>query len=196
MRRAVDTLISLLHPLGQVLLERGERREGAAGQGIALHKLDAGLDFAFRAGAIWRAGARLHVPVATERQVAGMKRHGPRRAIATADQRSRIVAEHREHHAAEMHERRRDALPPIILALVQKCFDEGATGITEDGDQQKHRDGRAGDSHALLAKVDLHLRARRRFHAHRRDIRRALRLPDGRHRTLHCPQPDGPALIA
>jgi hypothetical protein len=116
-----------------------------------------------------------------------MERHRPGRPVATADQRARIVAEHREHDAAEVGERSGDALTPIVLALVEKPFDEGAPGIAEDGDQQKHRDRRAGDRDAFLAEVDLHLGARRGLDPHRRDIGGALRLPHRRHRTLDRP---------
>ena len=121
--------------------------------------------------------------------------HRARRAIAPAHQGARIITEHRERDPTEMLEGGSDALAPIVLPLVQKRFHERATRITEDNDQQKDRDCRAGDRHALLAEVDLHLRARRRFHAHGRDVGRALGLPHRRDRALHGAQSDRPALV-
>ena len=124
-----------------------------------------------------------------------MKRDRAGRAVATTDERAGIVAEDRQHDPAEVQERRGDPLAPIVLALVEKRFHEGASRIMKDGDQQKHRDRRAGNRDALLAEIDLHLRARRRFDAHRRDVGRALRLPHRRHGTLDRPQPDRPSLV-
>ena len=186
--------IGLVDPLREMLLKRGERREGAAGERIALDELDPRLHLAFGPRAIRGAGARLHVPVATEGQVAGVKRHRPGRSITPTDQRAGIVAEHRQHDAAEVQEGGGDALTPIVLALVEKRFDEGPAGITQHRDQQKDRDGGTRDGHTLFAKVDLHLGPRRRFHAHRRDGRGSLRLPDRRHRPLDRPKPDDPLI--
>ncbi len=168
-----------------MLLERGKRREGAARQRVTLHELHPGLDLAFGARAIRCAGARLHVPVATEGQVAWMECHGAGRPIAPAHQRRALSPSTVSTHAAEVHEGRGDALTPIVLALVEKRFHEGASGITEDRDQQKDRDGGARDGHPLLPEINLHLRARGRFDAHRRDIGGPLRLANRRDGALH-----------
>jgi hypothetical protein len=81
-RRAVDALIGLVHPLGQILLARGKRRDGANRQRIALHEPHRGRDLAFGPRAIRGARARLHVPVTTEGQIASMECHRAGRPIA------------------------------------------------------------------------------------------------------------------
>ena len=81
------------HPRGQVLLERGEGLEGLIGEAVAFHKLDARFGLAFGPGPVRRARARLHIPVAAEGQIRGLKRDRAGRAIAAEDQRPRIVAE-------------------------------------------------------------------------------------------------------
>jgi len=48
------------------------------------------------------------------------------RAVAPEHQRARIVAEQRAWQAAEMREACRDALAPIVAALIEKRFDEEA----------------------------------------------------------------------
>jgi len=55
-----------------------------------------------------------------------MEGDGAGRAVAPEHQRARIVTEHGEWHAAEMDERGGNALTPLVLALVQKCFHEDA----------------------------------------------------------------------
>jgi hypothetical protein len=54
--------------------------------------------------------------------------HRARRAIAPEDQRPRIVPENRRRDAAEVHERGRDALTPIVLALLEKGFYKSTAG--------------------------------------------------------------------
>ena len=123
----MHALIGLVHPLCQMLLERGERREGAARQRVTLHELHPGLHLALGPRSIRGTGARLHVPVTTKGQVAGMECHGAGRPVASAHEGAGIVAEHGQHDAAEVQEGRRDALPPIVLALVEKGFHERAS---------------------------------------------------------------------
>jgi hypothetical protein len=118
------------------------------------------------------------------------------RAIPPKHKRPRIVAEDRRRDPAEVDERCGDALAPIVLALIEKRFNEESAGLTEDGDEQEDANGGPGDDHALLAEIDLQLCARRRFHAHRRDVGGALRLPHGCNRALYGAQPDDPSLLA
>jgi hypothetical protein len=73
---------------------------------------------------------------------------------------------------------------------------EESARVAEDRDQQEQADLRAADDHALLAEVDLQLRARRRFDAHRRDVGRPLRLPHRRHGSLDGAQPYDLATLA
>jgi len=121
--RPVAALIGDRHPRGQVLLERGEGVEGLIRQRVPLDVFHARFRLAFGPCAIGRARARLHVPIATEGEVGRMETHRAGRAIATEHPRARIVAEQRARHAAEMREGRRDALAPIIAALIEKGFD-------------------------------------------------------------------------
>ena len=81
MGRPVATLIGDGHPLGQVLLERAERRERLIRQRIALDVFDARFGLAFGPRSIRGARARLHVPVATESEVRRMKTDRPCRAV-------------------------------------------------------------------------------------------------------------------
>jgi hypothetical protein len=124
-----------------------------------------------------------------------MELDGARRPIPPEHQRPRIVAEDRRRDAAEVDERGRDALAPIILALLQKRFHEETAGITEDGDQQEDAHDGAANDDALFAEINLQLRARRGFYPHRRDVRGALRLTHGRDRALDGAQADGPSLL-
>ena len=96
--RPVAALIGDGHPLGQVLLERAERVERLIRQRIALDVFHARFGLALGPRAIRRARARLHVPVATEREVGRMETHRPGRAVAAEHQRARIVAEQRPRH--------------------------------------------------------------------------------------------------
>src|SRR5262249_36485073 len=92
-RRAVMPLIGHHHPRREMLLERGKGPEGLVSERVALDEFDAGFGLAFRPRAVWRAGARLHVPIAAEGQIGRIERHRPGRAIAAEDQRAGIVAE-------------------------------------------------------------------------------------------------------
>jgi len=94
-RRTVDAAIRFKYPRGEVGLERGEGIEGATGERIALDVFDAGLHFALAPGAIGRAGARLHVPIPTEREIRRMKGDGTGRAVAPEHQRACVVTEQR-----------------------------------------------------------------------------------------------------
>jgi hypothetical protein len=73
---------------------------------------------------------------------------------------------------------------PIILTLLEEGFHKEPAGITENRDEQKDADDGAADVDALLAEIDLQLGAGRRFHEHRRNVRRPLRLPLGCDRSL------------
>jgi hypothetical protein len=61
-----------------------------------------------------------------EREIGRVETHGAGRAIAAEDQCACIVAEQGPRHAAEVREGRRDALAPIVPALIQKRLDEEA----------------------------------------------------------------------
>ena len=89
-----------------------------------------------------------------------------------------------------MGERAGDPLAPVILALTEERFDEEAAGITEHGDQQENPHLGAGDRHPLLAEIDLQLVARRRFDAHRRQLRHLSLASKVRHRSLNGPDAD------
>ena len=69
-----------------------------------------------------------------------METDGAGRAVAAEHQRARIVAEQRAGHSAEMREGRRDALAPIVAALIEKRFDEEAARVAEHRDQEKDPD--------------------------------------------------------
>ncbi len=86
-RRAVLSLISLAHPLLEVLFELGERVERATGDGVPLHELHTRLGLAFGASAI--GGARLgsDVPLLAELDPRGMKANLARAAIVREDER-------------------------------------------------------------------------------------------------------------
>ncbi len=71
MGRAVDAMVSREQPLRKVRLEVRERIETAAGDGVALHVLHAGLGLALGASPVWLAGPGLDAPVAAERDVRG-----------------------------------------------------------------------------------------------------------------------------
>ena len=120
-----------------------------------------------------------------------METHGAGRAVAAEHQRACIVAEQRAGHSAEMREGRRDALAPIVAALIEKRFDEEAARVAEHRDQEKDPDAHAGNRQPLLAEVDLQLVARRGFHPDGRQRGHALRASKVGHRPL-----DGPTLIA
>jgi hypothetical protein len=68
-RRAVDALVRGELPVGEVRLQVLERFEPPPRDGVALHVLHARLGLPLRARAVRLAGARLHVPVAAERDV-------------------------------------------------------------------------------------------------------------------------------
>ena len=57
----------------------------------------------------------------------------------------------------------------------------------EDGDEQEDAVRHPTNRDALLAEIDLHLRAGRRFDPHRGERGRALGLPDGRNGPRHRP---------
>ena len=124
MGRPVLPLIGQDHPASQMRFERREGVEVQRGEAIALRVFHAGFGLAFGPGAIRRTRARLHVPVAAEREIAGMKPHRAGRAITPGDQRSRIVPQQRARHPAEVREGRPDPFAPIVLALREKGFDE------------------------------------------------------------------------
>jgi hypothetical protein len=114
----VDPLVRDRHPAREMRLERREGLEGEVGEPVALHLFDARFGLAFSLRAVRCAGTRLYVPVATEREVGRMKHDSAGRAVAPDHQRPRIVAEDRPRHAAEVREGGRNALAPIILALI------------------------------------------------------------------------------
>src|SRR5439155_16794804 len=96
----------------------------------------------------------------------------------------------RPRQSAEMGERRRDALAPIVATLIEKRFDEEAAGVTEHGDQQEDADAHAGNLQSLLTEIDLQLVAGRRFDANRRQLRNPLLPADVGHRPLQRPYAD------
>jgi hypothetical protein len=64
---AMPALVGDDHPLGQMLLEGGERREAEIRERIPLDEFHARFGFALGPRAVWRARAGLHIPIATER---------------------------------------------------------------------------------------------------------------------------------
>jgi hypothetical protein len=155
MRRPVDTLIRGDHPRRQVPLERRERVEVLSRQAIVLRVFDARFGFAFGPRAVRGTRPRLHVPIAAEGQMRGMKDHAAGRAITAEDQCTRVITEEGARDPAEMLERRCNAFTPIILALIEKGFDEETARVTENGHEQEDSYPRAGDPHPLLPKIDL-----------------------------------------
>src|SRR5207244_5933180 len=98
-----------------------------------------------------RTRAGLDVTIATEGDIGRVEINGAGGAIAAEHQRARVVAKHRPREAAEMRERPRDPLAPIVAALIEKRFDKEATRVAEHGDQQKDPNAHARDRQALLA---------------------------------------------
>ena len=144
-RRPVAPLIGQRHPRHQVLLERAEGIERLIRQRIALDVFDAGFGLAFGPRAIRGARTRLHVPIATEREIGRVEttvpvaRSRPRtnaRALSPSSVRGTPT---------EMREGRGDALAPIVPPLIEKRFDEEAAGVAEHRDQQKDPDAHPGD---------------------------------------------------
>jgi hypothetical protein len=90
--------------------------------------------------------------------------------------------------AAERTKRARESLAPIVLALTQRRANEDPTRVAEHCDEQVNLRARAIDDDPLLAKVDLHLVARRGLEPNRRDLGRALRLAMRREHALQCPK--------
>jgi hypothetical protein len=79
--RAVDALVGLAHPLPRVRLQRSERLERAASDGVSLHVLAPGLGLALGARSIRPAGAWHDAPVAAELRERRMERHRLRRRL-------------------------------------------------------------------------------------------------------------------
>ena len=129
------------HPRGEMRLERGERRRTRSpASALRFTYFDARFGLALGARAVRRARARLHVPVAAERaDRPGGRRTVPVVAIAAEHQRARVVAEQRARHAAEVREGRRDPLAPVVLALVEKGFDEEPPRVAQHRDEQRTR---------------------------------------------------------
>jgi len=194
-RGPVPTLIGDRHPRRQVLLERSKGLERLVGQRVAFHILHAGFRLALRPGAIRRAGARLHVPITTEREVGGMEDHRAGRAVARPDQRPGIIPEQGARDATEMRERGGDPIAPVGAALIEKRFDEEAPGVAEDRDEEEDADAHAGDLQTLLAEIDLQLVAGRRLDPHRRQLRDSVLPPDVRHGALERAHADRESVL-
>ncbi len=186
-RRPMVTLIGLEDPGGQVRLERGEGREGPAGQAIVLDVADARLDFALGACPVGGARPRLDVPVAAEGEEARVKDDRAGRAVPGEDQRAGVIDEQRPWEPAKVPEGGGDPLAPVVLPLGQEGAHEEAARAAQHGRQQVDPHALAADLDPLLAEIDLHLRAGGRLEAHRRQRGHALLAPAGGHGPLHGP---------
>src|SRR5947208_1578135 len=154
-------------------LERGEAVEAAARDGIALDVADPGLCLALGPCSIRTAGARRDAPVGAERAERRMHMHDACLDIAPEDQRASIVDEHCLRDAAEVQERAREALAPVVVSLAQERPHVDPPRIPEHGDEEVDAHLATADEDASLAEVDLELMARRRLEANRRYLRGA-----------------------
>ena len=184
-RRAVDALVGLAHPAGQVLLEGGVALEGPPRQSVALGVLDPRLGPALGAGAVGLASARHQVPVAAEGDEGRVEDHRLRPPVVLDDERPRSVHQHRLRHATEVLQRRRDALAPVVVPLRQERPHEEAPRVREHRDKQVDQHWHAADHHPLLPEVDLHVVPGGRLEAHRRHLRRPSLPALLGHRPLH-----------
>ena len=151
---------------------------------------DAPFDFPFGAGTTGAAGLWCQSPIPTESLEAWIEDHLAGLAIMGRDQRRGVIAEHLLGEAAELSECSIETLEPVVLPLGKERPAVEPTRVPQDRGHQVDFDGLPGDTHDLLAEVDLGLLPRRRLEPDRGQGLGPLLLAEGTNSSLQCSQLD------
>ena len=117
---------------------------------------DAPFDLPFGAGTTGRRTSG-SIPIPAEGFEAWIEDHLAGLAIMGRHQRRGVVAEDLLGEAAELSEGSIESLEPIVLPLGKECSAVESARVSQDCGHQVNLDGLAGDTHDLLAEVDLGL---------------------------------------
>jgi hypothetical protein len=115
--------------------------------------------------------------------------------VVPADPPAIIVEQHLFGDAAKVAKGALQPGKPALLPLVAEGPDIEPPRVAERGDKHVGLHRRAADQHPALAKIDLHLSARRRLKAQRRPRLRRQLAPQRHHLALDRPQADRDALL-